>query len=355
MDIALLEELCKIPGTSGFEHRIRNYVYEQIKDLVDEVQTDNLGNLYAIKRGKSSKKLMLAAHLDEIGFMVTHIDDRGFIYFHTLGGFDPKTLTAQRVLIHGKKDVIGVMCSKPIHVMTADERNKTTKITDFFIDTGMSKEEVLALISIGDPITRERDFIQMGDSCFSCKSLDNRIAVFIQIEALRALKDKEIPYDLYAVFTVQEEVGLRGANVSALKVQPDFAIAIDTTIAYDIPGAAAHENVTKLGEGTAIKIYDSGTICDTRMVAFLKEAANRNQIKWQPEILVGGGTDTAGLQRMVPGGSIAGAISIPTRNLHQVVEMVHREDIRASIDLLLAAINEIDTYTWNQIPHLQTV
>lgn len=345
LNIDLLKNICTTPGAPGFEQRIRALVLEELKGLVDEIELDNMGNIYAIKRGKSNKKVMVGAHMDEIGFIVTHIDERGFIRFHTLGGFDPKTLTAQRVIIHGKEDVIGVMASKPIHVMSPDERNKVAKLSDYYIDTGMKAEEVKDLISIGDSITREREFIEMGD-CVNGKSLDNRLAVFIQLEMLRKLKGKKIPYDLYAVFTVQEEVGIRGANVASLRIKPDFGFGLDTTIAFDLPGAGAHEMITKLGEGTAIKIMDASTICDYRMVAFMKQTADKHKIKWQPEILTAGGTDTAGIQRMTEGGSIAGAISIPTRHLHQVIEMAHKEDIAASIELLTACVSKLDSYDW---------
>lgn len=341
----LLNKICTTPGTSGFEQRIRAVVLEELKGLTDEVEMDNMGNIYAIKKGKSNKRVMVGAHMDEIGFIVTHIDDKGFIRFHTLGGFDPKTLTAQRVIIHGKKDVIGVMASKPIHVMTPDERNKVAKLSDYFIDTGLSAEEVKELVEIGNPITREREFIEMGN-CVNGKSLDNRLAVFILIETLKKLKGKEIPFDLYGVFTVQEEVGIRGANVSSMRINPDFGFGLDTTIAFDLPGAAEHEMITKLGEGTAIKIMDASTICDYRMVDYMKKTADKHNIKWQPEILTAGGTDTAGIQRMTEGGSIAGAVSIPTRHLHQVIEMANKDDIQGSIDLLTACITDLDTYNW---------
>jgi endoglucanase len=345
LNIDLLAKICKTPGAPGFEQKVRALVLEELEGLVDQVEVDNMGNVYAIKKGKADKKVMIGAHMDEIGFMVTHIDDKGFIRFHTLGGFDPKTLTAQRVIIHGKKDVIGVMASKPIHVMTQDERNKVAKLSDYFIDTGLTPEEVKDLVKIGDSVTREREFIEMGQ-CVNSKSLDNRLAVFILIEMFKNLKGKEVPYDIYGVFTVQEEVGVRGANVSALKINPDFGFGLDTTIAFDLPGAAAHEVITKLGEGTAIKIMDASTICDYRMVEFMKNTADKHKIKWQPEILTAGGTDTAGIQRMTQGGSIAGAVSIPTRHLHQVIEMANKSDIQASIDLLTACVSELDQHDW---------
>ncbi|HSI75847.1 MAG TPA: M42 family metallopeptidase [Lunatimonas sp.] len=346
IDVSLLKTVCDLPGAPGFEKQVRDFIVKEVAPLVDAVEVDNLGNVIAIKRGKrnpENKRVMVAAHMDEIGFIVTHIDDNGFLRFHTLGGFDPKTLTAQRVIVHGRKDLIGVMGSKPIHVMTTEERQKVAKITDYFIDLGMGKSEVEKFVRVGDPITREREFIEMGD-CVNCKSIDNRVAVFILLETLRRLENPA--YDVYATFTVQEEVGLRGANVSAHFIDPDFGIAVDTTIAYDVPGASAHEKITELGKGTAIKIMDASTICDYRMVAFMKKTAEEKGIKWQPEILTAGGTDTAGVQRNGKQGAISGAISIPTRHLHQVIEMAHKDDIGASVDLLKALLESIDTYDW---------
>jgi endoglucanase len=343
LNIPLLREICEKPGAPGYEQPIREIVLREIQPLVDRIDIDNMGNVSAFKKGTKDKKVMVAAHMDEIGFMVTHIEDEGFVRFHTLGGFDPKTLTAQRVIIHGKKDLIGVMGSKPVHVMTAEERNLLPKLTDYFIDLGMSKKEIEKYVEVGNPITRERTLIEMGD-CVNCKSIDNRISVFILIETLKKLK--KIPYDLYGVFTVQEEVGIRGASVSALKIQPDFGFGLDTTIAYDLPSAKAYEMVTKLGHGTAIKIMDSSVICDYRMIKFMKQTADKYKIKWQSEVLTAGGTDTAGVQRMVPGGAIAGAISIPTRHLHQVIETAHKKDIEGSIELLKNCLQDLDKYDW---------
>ncbi len=345
LNLELFKNICQTPGAPGYEQKIRKLIIDEVSPLVDKVETDNMGNVYAIKKGKSDKKIMIGAHMDEIGFIVTHIDENGFIRFHTLGGFDPKTLTAQRVIIHGEKDIIGVMAAKPIHVMTPEERKKNPKTTDFYIDTGLPKKEVDKFVNIGNPITRERSFIEMGE-CVNSKSIDNRVSVFILIETLRTLKDKMIPYDVYGVFTVQEEVGIRGANVAALNIKPDFGFGLDTTIAFDLPGAAPHEKVTSLGEGTAIKIMDASTIADYRMVEYMKITAKKHKIKWQPEILTAGGTDTAGIQRMTEGGSIAGAISIPTRHLHQVIEMAHKEDIISSIELLNHCIIDIESFNW---------
>lgn len=346
INVNLLKEICETPGAPGFEQHIRHLVINQIKDYVDEYHVDAVGNVMALRKGKEDKRVLVAAHMDEISFIVTHIDDEGFLRFHTLGGFDPKTLTAQRVIVHGRKDLIGVMGSKPIHMMTADERNKVPQTTDYFVDLGMGKAEVEELVAIGDPITRERTLIEMGD-CVNSKSLDNRVSVFILIETLKRLKGKELPYDLHAVFTVQEEVGLRGAMVASHHIDPHFGIALDVTIAYDVPGAKPYEVVSKLGKGTAIKIMDASVICDPRMVRYLKQVADDHNIPWQPEILTAGGTDTAGLQRAGKHGSISGAISIPCRHVHQVIEMAHKKDIDASIRLLENALLHLPKFAWS--------
>jgi len=345
INLQLLKRICETPGIPGFEQRIRQLVIKELQGLVDEISVDNMGNVIAIKRGKERKRVMIAAHLDEIGFLVNHIDEEGFLFFHPLGGFDPKTLTSQRVTVHGQRDVIGVMGSKPIHLMKPEERSKVVPISDYYIDLGMRKEEVMKIVSIGDPVTRERELIEMGD-CVNSKSLDNRVSVFILIETLRALQHLEVPYDIYGVFTVQEEVGLRGAISAAHSINPDFGFGLDVTIAFDTPGAQAQEAVTKLGKGAAIKILDGSVISDYRMVRYLKGIADQHHIPWQPEILPAGGTDTAGVQRYGKHGAIAGAISIPLRHIHQTIEMANKNDILHCTDLLLVALQNLHEFDW---------
>lgn len=345
IDIELLKKICEIPGAPGFEQEIRSFLLKQMSGLSYEVKTDSMGNVIAFKKGTSDQRLMCAAHMDEISYIVTHVDDEGFIRFQALGGFDPKTLTAQRVFIHGDKTIPGVMASKPVHIMSPEEKRKSPEIRDFFIDTGLPKDELLKYIGPGAPVTRERTLIEMGD-CVNSKSLDNRVSVFILLECLKNLDKAVLPMDFYAVFTVQEEMGLRGATVATSSIQPDFGIALDTTIAYDLPGAQAYEVVTRLGKGPAIKIMDSMVISDYRMVNFMKSVATENNIPYQLEILQGGGTDTAALQRSGKGGAISGCISIPTRHLHQVIEMVHKSDIRDAINLMQHCIMSMPDFDW---------
>lgn len=342
----LIKKISETSGISGFEKEIRKLVIEEVKDYCDKVSIDNLGNVVAFKKGGESKKVMIAAHMDEIGFIVNHIDENGFIRFLPVGGFDPKTLTSLRVILHGKKDIVGVMGCKPIHLMSADEKNRPLKTSDFYIETGLTKKQLDKIIEIGTPISRERELIDFG-SCINGKSLDNRVSVFVLIETLKELKKAELPYDLYAVFTVQEEVGIRGAKVATLEIQPDFGFAIDTTIAFDVPGSSPHENITKLGDGVAIKIMDASVITDYRMVEYMKNIANEYKIKWQPELMHVGGTDTANIQQMTKSGAITGAISIPTRNLHQVVETANKEDILSAIDLLKNSILNLNNFNWS--------
>lgn len=349
MNVDLLSRICETPGAPGFENRIRDLIIEEVSPYVDAIRVDQIGNVITLVEGEDdSKTVMVAAHMDEIGFMVRHIDSKGFIRFLPLGGFDPKTLTSQRVIVHGKKDLVGVMGVKPIHVMSAADRAKMPEVTDFYIDLGMSKEDVEKYVSVGDSVTRERHLIEMGD-CVNVKSLDNRAGVYVLLEALRELKDqgKRPAYNLAAVFTVQEEVGLRGAQVGTLDVQPDFAIALDVTIAYDTPGAGEHEFVSKLGEGAAIKLYDGSLITDRRMVDYLKSVGDAHKTKWQVEMLPAGGTDAGAMQKFTPGGSIAGGISIPLRNVHQVIEMANKDDLDACADLLTNSLLHISEWDWN--------
>lgn len=349
MNTQLFKQLCEATGASGFEYGIRDLIIDVMTPLADEISVDNIGNVTALIKGKSSEKsIMCAAHMDEIGFIVRHIDDNGFIRILPLGGFDPKTLTAQRVIVHGKKDLPGCMGVKPIHVMSPEERTKMPAVTDYVVDLGMSKEEVEKYVSIGDSITRVGDMIEMGD-CLNVKSIDNRGGCYLLIEAIRAIKTagKTPDYDLYAVFSVQEEVGLRGAQAATLAISPTFAFALDVTIAFDTPGSGAHDKCTVLGKGTAVKVYDGTLITDSRMVKFMTALCEENNIPYQLELLAAGGTDAGAMQKFTAGGAITGAISIPVRNVHQSIEMAHKTDIQASVDLLEACFTSLDRWDWS--------
>ncbi len=342
MNLELLSELCRTPGGPGREERVRKVVIREMESLVDEIKVDRMGNVFGTRRprGKKTPKkprtVMLSAHMDEISLMVSHIEKNGFLRFTPLGGFDPKTLSAQRVIVHGRKDVLGLIGSKPIHIMTDEERRRMPSTESFFIDLGMPKSKVDKIVSIGDLCTRERDFVLVGD-LVSTKSLDDRVGVFVMLESLRKLRNHAV--EVVAVATTQEEIGIRGASVAAEALRPDLGIALDVTLANDVPGAEGAEHVTRLGAGTAIKVMDSSVICDFRVVDALKATAARKKITYQMEVLPKGGTDTAAIQRQ-GGGVPAGCISIPCRYVHSVIEACHRKDIQGSIDLLAAFLAE---------------
>jgi tetrahedral aminopeptidase len=338
INMPLLKELCETPGAPGREERIRQVVIRELKSICDEVSVDAVGNVIGIKSGSEEGRFMISGHMDEISFLVTHINDKGFVHFIPLGGFDPKTLTAQRVIVHGREDLMGVMGSKPIHIMTEADRNKPPKIEEYFIDLGLPVEKVKELVRIGDVVTREREVIKVGEA-LNGKSFDDRIGLYIMIEGLRKAKSSKM--DIYAVGSVQEEVGIRGANVAARNVDPHVGIALDVTLACDVPFTEPHQYISRMGEGTAIKTFDGSVIPNWKLVDFMRETCQERKIPWQLEVLPRGGTDTSAIQRAGKGAA-AGCISVPTRYVHSVIEMIHPTDVEASVDLMAALIEECE-------------
>ncbi len=334
----LLRELCEATGIPGREERLRAIVRRELEPLVDEVRVDALGNLIAVRRGTTDKKLAINAHLDEIGFLVTHIEDAGFLRITPVGGHDPRNMVAQRVLVAGHEDLPGVLYpgTKPPHLQDPAEREKAPRISDFFVDVGLPVERVRQLVPVGSMVVITREFAEIGDTV-SCKALDNRLSCYIMIEALR--RTRTVGFELHAVATAQEEVGVRGAYTSTFAIDPDVGIALDITIAADIPGVPRPECVTQLGQGTAIKIMDSFSISNVKLVDRLKELAVAREIPHQLEILPRGGTDAGGLQRSRCGVPVC-TLSTPTRYVHTSIEMAHKSDIEASIALMTAFIEE---------------
>lgn len=341
MNTELLKELCEARGVPGQEIAIRRIVRRELMGLTDEMRVDPMGNLFATFPGKSDAKIMIAAHMDEIGFIIRHIDEKGFLRLQPLGGFDPRQLFAQRVLVSqvDGDPLPGVLCyaTKPTHLLSPGE-SKDPKLEMFFVDTGLPAEEVQERFEIGGMVTLDRGFTHCGQG-FASKCLDNRVGVFVMLEALRKLKTCN--FTLVAVATTQEEIGLRGATTAAYQVKPEVGIALDTTIAADYPGGSPESHVTQLGEGVGIKIMDGSLICHPRLVSQMKALAKREGIPYQMEVLPRGGTDGGALQRS--GSGCAGiTLSIPTRYIHTVNEMVYQKDVQAAIDLLAAYLNEAE-------------
>ena len=340
LDMELLEKLSEMPGAPGREERVREYIIEQIDDVADEVRTDSMGNLICRKRPdgdpEDTQRVMIACHMDEIAFYVRSIDDDGFIRVQNVGGFDTRNLFSSRVRIETRDgdEIIGNLNpgGKPVHIASKEEREKIPDVDEFFIDTGRDAEELRGKVRPGDPVTLIQDFVELGD-LVSGKCLDNRVACWVGIRLLQQLESTE--YDLHVVFTVQEEVGLRGATTSSFNVDPDIGIAVDTTLAVDTPGVPEKDQITAVGDGAAIKVLDSATVSDKRLVDEFIELAEGREIEHQYEVLPSGGTDAGALQR-TRSGCRAITLSIPTRYIHTVTETIHPGDMKATVSLLQA-------------------
>lgn len=333
----LLKRLSEAAGIPGYEMPVRAIVADALRSLVDSMEVDALGNLIAHKKG-SGPVVVIAAHMDEIGFLVQHVDEKtGFLRMEPLGGFDPVTLVAQRVIVHTENgDFVGCIGRKATHILSEEERKKPLEMKDLAIDLGLPMATVAEKVSVGDTVTLRQDFIEYGD-VVSGKALDDRLGIYIGIEAM-----KRVPHpscDVYFVGTTQEEVGLRGAKVAGQALNPDIGIALDGTVAADTPGVPEQHQVTRLGKGVAIKLKDSASISHPGLVKAMKTLASENGIPYQMEILPRGGTDAGALQMAHDGAAVI-TLSVPTRYVHSVVETAHKDDIEATINLLAAFLSK---------------
>lgn len=335
-----LKQLSETPGVPGREERIRELIQTETKGLFDETRVDALGSLICRKKaGKAGKKaaprVLIACHIDEIGFYVRAIDDKGRLRLQNVGGFDTRNLFARRVLVQGKRDLPGVMnpTGRPIHMASEEEKKKIPEVHEFFVDLFLTREQVDELVRVGDPVTLVQSFEEIGNVvCGKC--LDNRVASWVAINAIRQVGRKSA-CEIYYAATVQEEVGCRGAGPTAFGIEPDIAIALDTTLACDTPGIDPVDSITQLGKGVAIKILDGGAISHRGLVDEFIAVAEKKKIPYQLEILPRGSTDASSMQR-VRGGYKTITLSIPTRYIHTVCETAHKDDLKAAVDLLAA-------------------
>ncbi|MBR4592004.1 MAG: M42 family metallopeptidase [Elusimicrobiaceae bacterium] len=333
LNFSLLSTLTGLAGVSGREAPVREFLRKRLSSCADEIKTDALGNLIVYKRGTSDKNLVLCAHMDEVGLMVRYMDERGFIYFVPVGGIDPRTLLAQWVRIQTKTGpILGVIGTKPAHVTTEAERGKAVPMNDLYIDTGLSAQELRAQVTPGDSVVLDRTYEEFGTNRICAKALDNRAGVFVLAELLRAVKTPF--YNIYAVFTVQEEVGLRGAKTAAFGIKADLGFALDTTGAADIPGCAAQDQLVRLGDGVGISVIDGYTITPQWLFEGLKQFCTKENIRWQVRVAPRGGND-AGAIHLDKTGVAACALSIPTRNIHSCVEVIDKQDVQAMFRLML--------------------
>lgn len=337
----LLRRLIETPGVSGREELQREIAREELGSLTDEVRTDNLGSVIGTKQGSGDVRVMIAAHTDEIGFLVRHIDDKGFVRLQPLGGHDPANMVSQRVLVTTQGGVLkGALqpARKPPHLARGEEQ-KLPKVEEFYVDLGLGAEEVKERVRIGDYAVMDRPLERVGEN-FLAKAMDDRIGVFVMYEALRALEDHEAT--IFAVATSQEEVGLRGAAASGQALAPTVAIALDVTLAMDVPGGGGENVISELGGGVAIKVMDGSLISHPGLVEHFREIAEREEIPYQMEILPFGGTDAGGIQRL-HGGIPSITISIPCRYVHTPNEMVNAGDVENAIKLLARYLQEAHT------------
>jgi putative aminopeptidase FrvX len=337
--IKLLEKLCNAMSVSGDEGEVRRIVLEEVKPYADEVKVDALGSVLVRKKSitasshKNPLRVLLDAHMDEVGFMIVNDDSDGFFQFETVGGIDPRHLVGKQVIV-GKDHTVGVIGAKPIHLTTTDERKHTISADAMRIDLGPEGKA-----KVGDRATFATKFKRVGPSIMS-KAIDDRIGVAILIELLKhAPKNIE----LCLAFSVQEEVGLRGAKVAAHYFEPDLAIAIDSTPARDLPNYEGNENITyntKLGFGPAIYIANSSTIDDPRLVRFLEETAIKEKIPYQFRQPGGGGTNAGAIQKTRAGVPVV-SVSVPHRYTHSPISISRVDDWKNTLNLLYTALNNM--------------
>jgi endoglucanase len=360
----LLKRLCETPGVPGREERVRALIEKEVGGLFDSVETDVMGNLVCRRKARPGKRhkgmksaepraiaekrptrVMLLCHMDEIGFYVSAIDDKGYVWVNPAGGFDTRNLFSRRVtVVTGTGDHHGVMNpgGRPIHISSPKDREKVPEVKEFFIDLGLSGSDVKKNVQVGDYVVMNEPAIMVGQK-FVSKALDNRVACWLGIEAVRALVEKhggEHNCEVVVAFTTQEEVGLRGAKTASHAVLPDIGFGIDVTLACDTPGVPGEEVVTKHGLGFGLHIKDSSFISDHRLVGEVEAVAKKYKIPYQRTILAAGGQDGAAAQQAAAGARAVGVV-VGTRYIHTVTEMIDLGDLAAARDVLAAYLGTV--------------
>ncbi|MFQ6016091.1 MAG: M42 family metallopeptidase [Anaerolineae bacterium] len=351
MTSTVLKDLSEAVGVSGDEAEVRHFIIETIKDHVDRYQVDSIGNLFALKKPSPSStrrrkrlKVMVAAHMDEVGMMIVHIEKDGLLRFRAVGGIDDRILLSKVVLV-GQERVPGVIGVKPIHLLKEKERNQVVRVEDMTIDIGVSsREEAEKVVKVGDYATFATQFEELhngvgesnGLNVVKGKAFDDRVGCAVLVELLK----EEYPCELHAAFTVQEEVGLRGAMVAAYTIEPDVAIALEGTISDDMPKKKDVSPTTELGKGPAITIMDRTIIVDRHLVKLLVETAEENNIPYQFKQPGVGGTD-AGRIHLTRKGVPTAVVSVPCRYIHSPVAFLSRSDFDHAVELMKRTLNKL--------------
>lgn len=337
----MLKTLCELPGISGDEGKVHQFIEEQMRPLVDRVETDKMGNLICFKKGTGNRraKLMLSAHMDEVGLIVTGITKEGYLRFQTVGGIDSRVLVSKRVRV-GNDGIPGVIGTKPAHMLRGKE-GVVLSPKELFIDLGTTEQQAKELVCLGDSVVFDSDFVPFGDDRIKAKALDDRVGCYL----LMQLAEQSFPNDIAFVFTVQEEVGCRGAAVAAYGSKPDFALVVEGTTCSDVPGTEDHQFSTHMGSGPALSILDGGAYADREMTGFLYQTARDHALPIQYKQTTMGGNDSRAIHLSGEGVRTA-AISIPCRYLHAPASVVAKADVDACLQLLQLALKKEDA-PWN--------
>lgn len=326
----LVKELCNLPAPSGFEDAVRDYIRERVS--ADEIYTDSMGNLICHKKGKG-KKVMVCAHMDEVGFIITEITDKGFLKFSALGGVETAVICSKKVLI-GKNKVPGIISAKAIHLQRRSEELVPLKYRDLCIDIGAKdKDRAKELVSLGDFAVFDGEYTEFGENLVKSKALDDRAGCAVLLELMKEDYDN----DMYFVFTVQEEVGVRGATIATSRIKPDIALVLEGTTCSDVHGSKPHNQVTNLGGGAVMTAMDGAAISDKKYFDYIKKTAEEHNIPLQIKRTTRGGTDAGAIQRSGIGVKTA-VLAVPCRYLHSPVSVAHKDDIESVYRLAKAVL-----------------
>jgi len=343
--VEALEKLSNANGVTGREGEVRELMKKYLKPYVDETREDKLGNLITFKKGnKDAPTVMLAAHMDEVGLMIKNIKKKGFLQFAKVGGIDDRVLLAQKVIVHTDKGPLtGVVGSKPPHIQTEEEQKKVVDADRLFIDVGAKdKEEAEKMgVQVGDVVSFDTKFVQIGENVVLGKALDDRVGCAMMVETLRRLQ--KVDCNVYAVGTIQEEVGLRGATIAAFQVAPDVCIVLETTVAGGMPGVEEGKAPAKMGEGPVVTVADAGLIAHPKVLRLLIDSAKENKIPYQLETGIRGSTDAARIS-LSREGVPSGVISVATRYIHSPAAILNLDDAEKAVKLAVAAIRKVPEY-----------
>lgn len=343
--VEALEKLSNANGVTGRETEVRELMKKYLKPYVDETREDKLGNLIAFKKGnKDAPTVMLAAHMDEVGLMIKNIKKKGFLQFAKVGGIDDRVLLAQEVVVHTDKGPLtGVIGSKPVHIQKEEERKKFIEADRLFIDVGArdKKEAEKRGVQVGDVVSFDTKFVQIGENIVLGKAFDDRVGCAMMIKTLRRLQ--KVDCNVYAVGTIQEEVGLRGATIAAFQVAPDVCIVLESTVAGDMPGVEEGKAPAKMGEGPVVTVADAGLIAHPKVLRLLIDSAKEHKIPYQLETGIRGSTDAARIS-LSREGVPSGVISVATRYIHSPAAILNLDDAEKTVKLAVAAIENVSKY-----------